>query len=175
MRVDPTDLNEMERLNKCADCCLVIGCDTCGPCSEHDGEIYGKTSDTPRMDVAEFAQLHNITATVRPDPVKLHGRSFRVTLHFDGRQMTVPFFQGSAWITDPTVAEVLNCLALDSAGYENADGFFDWCDECGFDIENDNGKSAQTTWLAVMVQHDKLTTLLGSELLSQLLWETDNL
>jgi hypothetical protein len=37
-RADPNDQEQMERLNKCDECCLVIGCEVCGPCAKHDGK-----------------------------------------------------------------------------------------------------------------------------------------
>lgn len=43
------------------------------------------------------------------------------------RQMTVPFSQGPAVAQEPTIEDVLSCLALDAAGYEIAQSFEDWC------------------------------------------------
>lgn len=127
------------------------------------------------MDVTEFAEANNITATVKPDPSKptrVGGdRYFKVTLRFDGRQMTVPFFQGSAWTTDPTAADVLNCLALDSSGYENASDFEDWCAEYGFDLNDPDVRAANArTYYTVKSQSEKLCAFLGFVLYTELLW-----
>lgn len=127
------------------------------------------------MDVTEFVTARNITATVKPDLSK-SGRSFRVTLHFEGRQMTVLFFQGSAWTTDPTAADVLDCLALDSSGYENADNFEDWCLEYGFDLDDSDVRAEHArTYHTVKSQSEKLSALLGFALYTDLLWNTDSL
>jgi hypothetical protein len=127
------------------------------------------------MDVTEFATTHNIAATAKFDSSK-SGRNFKVTLRFDGRQMTVPFFQGSAWTTDPTAADVLNCLALDSSGYENAGSFEDWADEYGMSLDYaDDVRAAKKTYQTVERQAKRLDNLLGNYLYNELLWETDSL
>jgi hypothetical protein len=40
-RVPKGDVDAYEEYNKCDDCCLVIGCEECGPCAKHDGVADG--------------------------------------------------------------------------------------------------------------------------------------
>lgn len=78
-----------------------------------------------------------VTATVAPgydgpttmDPERKM-RRFTVTLHYQGRTMSTPFFQGSAWTTDPTAAEVLEALLSDVT---EADSFEEWAADLGMD------------------------------------------
>ena len=40
-RIAADDLQALEDFNKCDDCCLIVGCDACGPCAEHDNTEEG--------------------------------------------------------------------------------------------------------------------------------------
>lgn len=77
---------------------------------------------------------------------------------------------------DPTAEEVLDCLASDAAGIENAAGlltepdFEDWCSEYGFEADS---RKAEQTFKACVHQARRLKTFLGDELYAQLLWDIE--
>jgi hypothetical protein len=59
----------------------------------------------------------------------------------------------------PTVADVLDCLASDSAGVENADSFEGWCSEYGYDTDS---RKALATYKQCEKQADRLKSLVGA-------------
>ena len=69
----------------------------------------------------------------------------------------------------PPVADVLDCLASDSAGIENVRSFEEWAWETGFDVDS---RSAERTYEACVEQRDQLLALLGREAFEELLWQT---
>jgi hypothetical protein len=106
-----------------------------------------------------------ITATVSgssrsaPSGWTLGTRTWTVTLRANGRRMRVLFHTGPALKTAPTAADVLECLALDASGYENAQDFAEWCSEYG----NEPNAFARSTYRAVERQTKALRALLGDE------------
>ena len=84
--------------------------------------------------------------------------------------MTVPFSQGAAHTMPPTAADVLDCMASDSAEVENADSFDDWAPEYGYDADS---RKAERVYTACVKQADKLEALLGDEDYSALLWDIE--
>ena len=85
-------------------------------------------------------------------------------------QFTVYFSQGSAHTEDPTLNDVLDCLAQDSAGYENAHSLEDWCSEYGYDTDS---RKAEKTYKAVKRQAEQLKRILGMDAYEQLLWNIE--
>jgi hypothetical protein len=83
-------------------------------------------------------------------------RQFRCTLRCGHRRMTVYFSQGPAIEHEPTVEDVLDCLASDAAGA--ADTFEDWCAELGYDSDS---RKAEQTYRLIREQSEKLAALLG--------------
>lgn len=61
MRVNDEDAVLMELHNKCQECCLVIGCDVCGPCTEHDN-----VEDEPKERVAYDTSKTALNMTTNP-------------------------------------------------------------------------------------------------------------
>ena len=84
-------------------------------------------------------------------------------------EMTVPFHMGSALTEPPTTKEVLETLALDSMGYENAKDLEDWMSEYG---EEDYVRGKRT-YEAVEKIAQKLNKFLGNDLYKELLWNTE--
>ena len=82
-----------------------------------------------------------------------------VTLRYQGRQMTVPFWTGIA-LGEPTTSDVVSCLAMDSSGYENARSFEEWASEYGYDTDS---RKAEKTFKQVEKQTEKFKRLLNSE------------
>lgn len=59
-----------------------------------------------------------------------------VRLKYRGRQLTVPFWTGSAITADPDAEGVLDCLISDATAYDNARDFEDFCAEFGYDTDS---------------------------------------
>ena len=92
-----------------------------------------------------------------------------VTLERGDRSMDVPFSQGSAHTSPPTAEDVLDCMASDASGYENARNYDDWADEYGFThCEHD-------AYRTIGEQTDKLRLMLGTKLFNALVWKTERL
>jgi len=98
-------------------------------------------------------------------------RHFKVRLTMGRDSMRVPFSQGSAHTEDPTAEDVLECLASDAAGIENAKGDFEeWCSEYGYDTDS---RKAERTFHVCEEQAEKLKTFLGDDLYDEILWHID--
>jgi len=103
-------------------------------------------------------------------------RNFECTIEFEGRgyhePLTVYFSQGSAHKKPPTLAEVLDCLASDAAGVDNAKDFEDWASEYGYDTDS---RKAERIYDVCKAQAQELKDLLGGKAYAQLLYETERL
>lgn len=97
---------------------------------------------------------------------------WRCMLRRGKRRITVYFSQGPAISREPTAEDVLDCLASDAAGVENARSFEDWCGEYGYDTDS---RKAERIYNVVRRQADALRRLLGDDLYNTLLWDTERL
>ena len=135
---------------------------------------------TERKTLAQFIAEHHITASAEradenPNMADMpRGSShWKVTLRLGRRRIVVPFSQGPAICQEPTAADVLNCLASDAAGFENARSFEDWCSEYGYDTDS---RKAEKTYKAVEKQSDQLKRLLADDdVFHSLLFDTEGL
>lgn len=118
--------------------------------------------------LAEFIQKHHITMSVEradtnpnyvaDDDWMRSARHFKCTLRCGKRRMTLHFSQGCAHTKEPTVEDVLNCLASDSAGLDNSTTFESWCAEYGYDTDS---RKAEKIYRACQKQRDQLERLIG--------------
>ena len=99
-------------------------------------------------------------------------RHWLVTLRAGRFSMRVPFSQGSAHTEAPTAADVLNCLADDAAGFENARSFDEWCSEYGYDTDS---RKAERIYKTVARQSARLRAMLGQDNYEALLWNVERL
>ena len=97
---------------------------------------------------------------------------FKCTLKMGKKQMTLFFSQGYGINGEPDAESVLDCLASDSAGVENAFSFEDWANEYGYDIDS---RKAEKIFKVCERQAEKLKAFLGDDLYQQLLWKTEKL
>jgi hypothetical protein len=105
-----------------------------------------------------------------PNMEDFEGYHYKCILRAKGKQLTTFFSMGLAHEgKEPQIEEVLDCLASDASGYENAQGFEDWCNEYGYSTDS---KTAEKIWKAVEKGAKKLKNFLGDEYKS-LLWETE--
>ena len=88
------------------------------------------------------------------------------------RGYTLYFSQGSAHTSEPSVFDVLDCLASDASGYENARSFEEWAEEYGYDTDS---RSAEKIWKAVKRGSEQLKRTVGKEAYNQLLWNMERL
>jgi hypothetical protein len=85
---------------------------------------------------------------------------YRVTLDYDGRSMTTPFYTGSGWTKEPDVDDVMECLASDASSVVNSRGFEEWADDLGFDPDS---RKAERSYHQAKRQTDDLRELLGDD------------
>jgi|SRR5436190_14540955 hypothetical protein len=111
-----------------------------------------------------FIRQHRITmsadwADSNPniDTMPPGSRHWRCTLRCGRRRMVVYFSQGPAIEREPTVEDVLDCLASDASGC--ASTFEDWCADLGYDSDS---RKAEQTYRLIREQSEKLAALLGS-------------
>jgi len=130
--------------------------------------------------VAEFIEGQRVGLRPTPatdNPHMLGDRKqmthWRCVLQVADRRMTVYFSMGSAHgQRQPTVVEVLDCLASDAATYENAEDFENWARELGYSPDS---RQAEKTYAIVRKQAEQLSRLLGTEAYKTLLWDTERL
>ena len=97
---------------------------------------------------------------------------YKCKLTMGRKQMTVYFSQGYGITHEPEAADVLNCLADDSAGVSNARSFEEWAEEYGYDTDS---RKAEKTYKVCVKQAARLLSFLGEDLYNELLWETERL
>lgn len=127
------------------------------------------------MQLAEWIAAEGITARSRRangnpniDDMGAGASHWRVTLERpNGNALTVPYSMGSAHRGEPELTDVLDALASDSAGYENASAFEAWAEEYGYSTDS---RKAERTFRAVQSQAENLRVFLGVEAYEALLW-----
>ncbi len=127
--------------------------------------------------LAEFIKSAGITMTLKPidsnpnmidpDPRMRH---YACTLRSGKSRLTVPFSMGSGLSRAPELADVLDCMASDSSGVENAKSFEDWCAEYGYDTDS---RKAERTFKICEREAENLKRFLGESAYQTLLWKTD--
>ena len=98
------------------------------------------------MNYKQFVMQHGIrmvaTLTERNPNMTDDGDWTRTATHWrcefrKGRRKLVTYFsQGSAHTREPTVVDVLQCLASDASTIEYTDGFEDWAHDLGYDPDS---------------------------------------
>ena len=136
---------------------------------------------TQTITLDQFITEQQLVISVRPVKRNPHmqeqmPRNFECTIEFEGRgyhePFTVYFSQGSAYKKPPTLAEVLDCLASDASGVDNAQSFEDWVSEYGYDTDS---RKAERTYHICVQQAQELKALLGRDAYNQLLYGTERL
>ncbi len=102
-----------------------------------------------------------------------HMDHWRCIIRAGKARMSLVFSMGSGHGGKrPELADVLDCLASDAAGYENAKGFDDWCGDYGYDQDS---RRALRTFKAVERQATSLHRVLGESAYNALLWDIERL
>ena len=81
---------------------------------------------------------------------------YKVVLRYRGRQLTTPFFCGSAWTREPNVADVLSSLILDASCGDQS--FEDFCSDFGYD---EDSRKAERTWRDCTAMTPRVKRFLG--------------
>jgi hypothetical protein len=120
------------------------------------------------------AKFSDVTSESFPD-----SDSWKVTLtrtDSEGRRhhLSTQFFTGyglrERMPDGPSAEDVLESMLLDASGYENAQGFADWCSEYGYDSDS---RKAEAVYRATGKQTEKLRKFLG-DAYKAYVWETDH-
>lgn len=137
---------------------------------------------TQTITLDQFITEQQLVMSVRPVKRNPHmqgekmPRNFECTIEFEGRgyhePLTVYFSQGSAHKKPPTLADVLDCLASDASGVDNAQSFEEWASEYGYDTDS---RKAECTYRICEKQAQELKALLGRDAYNQLLYGTERL
>ena len=137
--------------------------------------------DTKTITLQQFIAEQQLEMSVFPVKRNPHmgvqmPRNFDCTITMVGRghhePMTVYFSQGSAHKKNPTLAEVLDCLASEASGVDNARSFEEWASEYGYDTDS---RKAERTYQICKKQAQELKALLGQDAYNQLLYSTEGL
>lgn len=134
--------------------------------------------ENENISLEQFISKHNIqfeqhTVYTRPDGL-MQGDMwhFKCRIKAGRRAFGLYFSQGRGISHEPSLADVLDCLASDAAGYENAQDFEQWADEYGYDTDS---RKAEKTYRAVKRQAEQLKRTIGDDAYSELLWNTERL
>lgn len=140
------------------------------------------TTDEQRtITIEEFISKHSLTM----DYHKILCRSgqtdfgkgashYAVTLHckYPNDDMQIEYSMGSAHTRGPQIADVVDCLAMDSAGVDGNRSFEEWAGEYGYD---EDSRKAEQTYNLCVKQRDQLVNLLGHDAYQELLYSTERL
>jgi hypothetical protein len=127
------------------------------------------------MTLEEFVAENKIRSDIKridsnPNMNDFAGSHYKVTLHHQGAQMTTYFSKGFGHKgAPPTTAEVLECLASDSASMSI--DFEEWAADLGY--ASDSCKAAKI-FKACEKQAGRLHSFLGDDLYDRLLFDLDN-
>lgn len=126
------------------------------------------------MNMKEFVTKNRIKINVewaesnKNMPDHKDANHYKVTLKMGNKQLTTYFSQGYGITGEPEADRVLECLASDSAGVENARSFEDWAADLGYDTDS---RKAEKIFHVCERQAEKLKNFLGDDLYNVALYE----
>jgi hypothetical protein len=89
-----------------------------------------------------------------------HCNPWTVTLRYQRRQYTFPFWTGTGWTSEPETFDALHCILSDASGFENSSGFEDWASDYGYDTDS---RKAERIYRSVEVVYTNVKRLLGDD------------
>jgi hypothetical protein len=124
------------------------------------------------MALEQLIKRHRLRMTVKRvdinpniDDVDMPGAShWRCTLWNGAYRYTAHYSMGRALSGEPSIADVLGCLAVDARSADES--FADWCSECGYDTDS---RKAERTYKACKAIARNLERVLGRALYTELL------
>ena len=132
------------------------------------------TSETTTMD--QFIQANGLKAKIEfsahnPNMEETHPmRHYRVQIQHGRKRMTTYFSTGMGWTQEPSLSDVLDCLARDSSGIEQS--FEAWAGEYGYDADS---RKAESIYKTCKRQAKKLKNRLGHSAFEGLLYGVERL
>ena len=136
------------------------------------------SATTERQTMAEFVTAHGVKLTAQKwyENPYMDGSAkmdnWRCTLRCGRRSMLVYFSKGFGLKGErPDVAEVLDCLASDSADLETSKSFEEWAAQYGYDLS----RKAERTFKMCEKQAAALRRVLGNDAFEALLWNVAHL
>ena len=121
------------------------------------------------MNILPIQSTHAPGTDERPRWAGVDFTAWTVTLTFEGRTMSVPFFMGPGHKgAPPTTDMVMDALVSDASCLHSAGSDFQmWCWELGFDAdeidEPETVRDNAQTFLQTVKQTDRLAVLLGDD------------
>jgi hypothetical protein len=95
-------------------------------------------------------------------PWQIAANDYSCRLTYQGRSMTLDYYQGRGIKRDPDAAGVLDNLLSDASSFDQSGSFHEWASDFGYDTtEPKSKKEAQKIYSAVRKQTERLKTLLG--------------
>ena len=150
--------------------------------------------ETKTLTLDQFADRWQIKfsghrVNTRPDALMsdIPMRHFRVRIGCGRNSFGLYFSQGMGHTENPKLIEVLDCLASDASGYENAQAatssyqnrggvsgssFVNWAEEYGYDTDS---RAAEKIFKTVKRQANQLKRVLGEEAYQELLYNTERM
>ena len=137
--------------------------------NRNKGKVRIMYDDVTLEEMATKVEIASVlTPGVEPDWGEWSGNAWSVTLTYDGRKLTVPFFMGSGLVTRggrwpgrpiaPTAMDVLECLLSDAQAGEST--FHDFCEDFGYD---EDSRSAEKLWHSCQNTLIEMRKLLGAD------------
>jgi hypothetical protein len=124
--------------------------------------------------IAEFRITSDYVMTDGPMPNGFdpNGYAYRVTLRIGvmRRQGTFSFYTGSN-VSEPDTATVLDCLISDAASYYNCTGYADFCEDFGYEQDNESHRIYQ----ACKRTFNRLEIMFGTRNVLALIHDTERL
>lgn len=145
------------------------------------------------MNIHEFIAAQGLAMDAHrvPHRAKIYGHWNDGTRHYSctitkalppsfQRQMRVGFSQGSSHTENPTLADVLDCLAMDTSGLDGAtddrdideEAFVEWAGNYALDTDS---REAEAIYRACIEQANELRGLLGPDALNTLIDDIERL
>jgi hypothetical protein len=90
---------------------------------------------------------------------------YTCTLMYNNKQMTIPFFMGSAHTSEPKKTDVIPCLLSDYSIVKSSRHFEDFCDNLGYDSDS---RKAEKIYNDTKRQAEKFENMFGEEGIQQL-------
>jgi hypothetical protein len=116
-------------------------------------------SELERLCEARRVKIESTYGAVElPEGWARDAHPYKVTLRYQGRRLTVPFFMGSAHTSEPSAADVISCLCSDARSGEQS--FEDFAGEFGYDVDS---RKAEKTWRQCVATGPRVRRLLGAD------------
>lgn len=132
------------------------------------------------MSIRKRIRTMGIRATVTYVGNHYEGRynrnDWKIQLRHDGKQYTFPMTTGDV-TGEPDIETVLDCIVMDAVSYYNSNDFRDFCDEFGWEIDEDEEakKKARKAYNGCERAYRNLNRVFGRDGVRALMYETERL